>query len=275
MFNLTLVTGGTGKTGRRIAAKLTALDIPVRIGSRSAMPAFDWYNSTTWATALKNVSSVYISFQPDLAIPAAASIIKGFVDACKQENVQKLVLLSGRGEHEAEVCEQLVINSGIDYTVLRASWFNQNFNENYLLENVLAGAVEMPAGNIPEPFIDADDIAEAAVAALTNLKHSNKLYEITGPELLTFRQAFEIIASETGKPISFRDLSIDEYRELLKQYQTPDDFIEMIIYLYAEVMDGRNSSVTHDLEKLISGKPKTFRDFVKENPGSLSATVVS
>ncbi|RYF98645.1 MAG: NmrA family transcriptional regulator, partial [Chitinophagaceae bacterium] len=169
-------------------------------------------------------------------------------------------------------CEKLVINSGLDYTVLRASWFNQNFNENYLLENVLAGAVEMPSGNIPEPFIDADDIADAAVAAFTNPKHSNKLYEITGPELLTFKQAFEIISVETGNPISFNELSIDEYRELLKQYNTPDDFIEMIIYLYAEVMDGRNSSVTYDLEKLIDRKPKDFREFVKANLKSLMAT---
>lgn len=259
-----LITGGNGKTGRRIAQRLEALGFDIRIGSRSGKPAFDWYDRSTWKAALADISDVYISFQPDLAIPASYAIIDAFLTEAIKAGVDKFVLLSGRGEEEAVRVENLLMESGMNFTILRASWFNQNFSENYLLEPVLAGIVEMPSGNVPEPFIDADDIADAAVAAFTNHAHDNKLYSITGPELLTFRQAVAIISEETGRKIVFNDLTIDEYKEQLRSLDIPEDFIELIVYLYSQVMDGRNSSVTYDLETLIGRKPKRFREFARE-----------
>jgi uncharacterized protein YbjT (DUF2867 family) len=260
-----LITGGNGKTGRRIAARLTQLNIPIRIGSRNGDPAFDWYDESTWKKALENIHAVYISFQPDLAVPDSAKIMTSFMTASLKAGVTKLVLLSGRGEPEAETAEQIIINSGIGYTVLRASWFNQNFSENYLLDPIRAGEVQMPTGNVPEPFIDAEDIADAAVEAFTNKSHANKLYEITGPELLTFKNAVEIISGEIGRPVQFTDLTIAEYVQQLRQYQLPQDYIDLITYLYSEVMDGRNSSVTSDLEKVLGRKPRDFRTYVRES----------
>ena len=166
-----LVTGGTGKTGRRVAQRLLALGLPVRIGSRSGEPPFDWENQTTWDPALLSVKSVYLTYYPDLAIPGAVDTVHSFVELALKRGIRRLVLLSGRGEEEAQRAEQVLQDSKADWTILRCSWFSQNFSENYLRDPVVSGEVVLPAGNVGEPFLDADDIADVAVAALTADRH--------------------------------------------------------------------------------------------------------
>src|SRR5688572_14992015 len=104
----TLVLGGTGKTGRRIVEQLAARSLPVRVGSRSAQPAFAWESLDTWPAALANVDAVYISYYPDLAAPGATDAIQAFTDLAVRSAVRRLVLLSGRGEAEAQRCEEIV-----------------------------------------------------------------------------------------------------------------------------------------------------------------------
>src|SRR5262245_12226735 len=122
---LTLVLGGTVKTGRRVAERLSARQVPLRLGSRSGEPSFDRDDRTTSDNALRDVTSVYLVYYPDLAVPGAAAAIRAFVDLAVQSGVQHLVLLSGRGEDEAKRCEQVVRESGVKWTILRASWFSQ------------------------------------------------------------------------------------------------------------------------------------------------------
>ncbi|MEL6239461.1 MAG: NAD(P)H-binding protein, partial [Pseudomonadota bacterium] len=180
---LTLVLGGTGKTGRRVADRLKAAGETVRIGSRSATPGFDWDTEASWDAALKDVTAAYITYAPDLAFPGATDAIERFVHKAKRAGVKRLVLLSGRGEEEAQACECIVQVSGIDWTIVRASWFNQNFSEGAFIDMVLNGAITLPAGDTPEPFVDADDIADVVVAALTQDHHFGEVYEVTGPRL--------------------------------------------------------------------------------------------
>jgi uncharacterized protein YbjT (DUF2867 family) len=259
----TLVLGGTGKTGRRVVQRLTGLGLPVRIGSRSSKPGFDWYNKETWKEALHGIRQVYITFQPDLAVPGSVEAIQAFVNAAAKSGVKKLVLLSGRGEPEAQLCEQIVIDSGMDWTVVRASWFNQNFNEGYLLESVQAGYVALPVGNVGEPFIDADDIADVVVAALTDDSHNGKIYEVTGPRLLTFKQAISEIADASGREIVFQEVSMEEYTAMLTTYEVPQDVIDFLSYLFEEVLDGRNASISHGIEEALGRKPTDFSAFAK------------
>ena len=108
------------------------------------------------------------------------------------------MLLSGRGEEEAQRAEAELRASGADWTIVRCSWFSQNFSEDHLREPVLAGEVALPVGDVPEPFVDADDIADVAVAALTEDGHAGELYELTGPRLLTFADAVGEIARRHG-----------------------------------------------------------------------------
>lgn len=117
-----LVLGGAGKTGRRVAERLSARTLPVRLGSRSGTPPFDWEDKATWAAAVQGVRAAYVSYYPDLAAPGAADAIRSFTDLAVKSDVQRLVLLSGRGEPEAQLCEDIVRKSGVEWTLLRARW---------------------------------------------------------------------------------------------------------------------------------------------------------
>ena len=189
----TLVLGGTGKTGRRVAERLAARGLPVRVGSRSGEPPFDWENRSTWAPALEGVGSVYLTYYPDLAVPGAVEATRSFAELALARGVRRLALLSGRGEPIAEEAERAVRDTGADLTILRSTWFMQNFSEDYMLDHVLSGDIRLPAGNVPTPFLDADDIADVAVEALSDDRHIGQLYELTGPRSLSFAQAAEEI----------------------------------------------------------------------------------
>jgi uncharacterized protein YbjT (DUF2867 family) len=259
-----LVIGSAGKTGKRVFERLEKMDWPVRGGSRSTNPKFDWNDRATWKPALQNIKAVYISFQPDLAVPGSVKIIQEFTSLAVSQGVEQLVLLSGRGEVEAQLCEEIVMNSGIDWTIVRASWFNQNFSEGNFLEAVQAGYVAVPAGDVGEPFVDTDDIADVAVAAFTEEGHNKKIYEVTGPRLLTYKEAVQEISAATGRDIQFEQISMEAYAATLQEYQLPPDIISLIQYLFTEVLDGRNASVTDGIEQALGRKPTDFREYARK-----------
>jgi uncharacterized protein YbjT (DUF2867 family) len=260
---LALVLGGTGKTGRRVAERLRAMGRRVRIGSRSAQPGFDWDDPSTWGPALQGVQSAYVTFQPDLAVPRALGIVKAFFAQASGSGVDKLVLLSGRGEVEAEHAERALQATAADWTILRATWFCQNFSEGFFLESILAGEIALPVRSIAEPFVDADDIAEIAVAALTSSAHSRQLYELTGPRALTFAQAIDEIARATGRDIRRIAVTADAYRQALVDAGLAAEEIDLILYLFTTVLDGRNTPVTDGVQRALGRAPRDFSDYVR------------
>lgn len=263
--NKILVIGGKGKTGSRVVQLLNEKpNITIRLGSRSSEIPFDWEKPETWSLALKDIDSVYITFQPDLAIPSAPETIQNFTLLATKLGVEKMVLLSGRGEKEAQICEEIVKATAQKWTIVRASWFNQNFSESIFLEPLLAGFVALPQANVLEPFIDANDIAEVVTEALLNDKHNGQTYELTGPRLLSFEQAVSEIAKVIKKEIVFESLTVEKYINMLREYQVPEDEIWLINYLFSEVMDGRNSSTTNDIEKVLGRKATDFSEYVIE-----------
>ncbi len=258
-----LVIGGNGKTGKRIVNLLKTAGHLVRVGSRQGDPAFDWQNPNGWVEAIADMESIYITYQPDLAVPGALEAIEGLVKAAKKADVKKLVLLSGKGEREAQLCEQVIIHSGLDHTIVRANWFNQNFSENFLLDGILEGHVALPFAEMEIPFVDANDIAEVAVKALTEDEHNGKIYELTGPEGLTFGEAVQLISQATGKEIQFTGVSISSYVNTLRQHNLPEDFIWLIEYLFTEVLGNpSNSEITNDIEHVLHRKPIRFKDYI-------------
>jgi uncharacterized protein YbjT (DUF2867 family) len=259
----TLVLGGTGKTGRRVVERLKARGISTRIGSRSGEPPFDWEDPSTWAPALRGVSSVYVSYYPDLAVPGAAETVGAFAELAMESGVPRLVLLSGRGEPEAELAEQAVRNSGAALTVLRSTWFSQNFSEDYMLEHVLSGEVRLPAGDTPEPFVDADDIADVAVAALTDETHVGRLYELTGPRLLTFAEAIEEISTAAGREIRYVPVSIEQHAAEAAGHGVPADVVEVLTYLFSDVLDGRNARLADGVQRALGREPRDFADYAR------------
>lgn len=259
-----LVIGASGKTGRRVLQRLNDRKVPALGVSFSSTPSFDWNNNATWEAVLNNISSVYISYYPDLAIPGAVDAVAQFSNLAVKKGVQKLVLLSGRGEAEAQHCEEVVMDAGVDWTIVRASWFCQNFSEGNFLEPILAGHVALPAGNVGEPFVDADDIADVAVAALTEDGHSKKIYEVTGPRLLTFEEAVSEIAKATGRHIKYEQVPMNAYADLLVEYQLPKDLIWLVTYLFTEVLDGRNESTADGVQQALGRKATDFSEYVKK-----------
>lgn len=262
--NKILVLGGKGKTGRKVADKLKQLGKDIRIGSRNGTSSFDWEDSSNWSEVLHGIDSVYITFQPDLAVPGAKDAIKKFTSEAVQSGVSKLVLLSGKGEKEAEACERIVMSSGVDWTIVRASWFNQNFSESFFLDPILAGHVALPKENALIPFIDTSDIADVVVEVLLNKRHSGQIYELTGPHQLIFKDVVEEISEATGRKIQFHAVSMDEYTKMLDEHNVPADYIWLIKYLFTEVLVAKNSVVTNDVEKILGRKPINFSDYVKE-----------
>ncbi|MBE0570415.1 MAG: NAD(P)H-binding protein [Ignavibacteriaceae bacterium] len=259
-----LVIGGNGKTGRKVVEGLTELGRSVRIGSRNENPSFDWENPKTWKDALEGIDSVYITFQPDLAVPGARKAIEEFTSLAVKSRVKKLVLLSGKGEKEAELCEDVVKKSGADWTIIRASWFNQNFSESFFLDPIKAGQVALPKAETRIPFVDTDDIADVAVEVLTNEKHNGKTYELTGPRQLTFKKVIEEISESTGRNIKFDSITMNEYKRLLSENNVPDDYIWLIDYLFTKVLVEENSVITNDIEKVLGREAKDFSEYVKE-----------
>jgi uncharacterized protein YbjT (DUF2867 family) len=262
--NNILVIGGTGKTGRRVVERLKTRDITVRIGSRAGEPPFDWKNPETWASVLEGMDMVYITFAPDLAVPGARKAIEEFTSLAVKSGIQKMVLLSGKGEKEAELCEQVVMNAGADWTIVRASWFNQNFSEGWALDPILAGHVALPRGEVLVPYVDADDIADVVVESLLDDKHVGQTYGLTGPRQLTFKQATEEISDATGRDIAFTPLTMDEYEKMLREYEVPEDDIWAIIYVFSEAIVDRNSTVTNDIQKVLGRKAKDFTEYARE-----------
>jgi uncharacterized protein YbjT (DUF2867 family) len=261
---MTLVLGGTGKTGRRVAQRLEWRGMPVRVGSRSGEPPFDWGDEATWVPALQNVESVYVSYYPDLAVPGALATVSSFTELAVESGVRRLVLLSGRGEEEAQRAELAVQKAGVEWTVVRCAWFSQNFSENYLLDPILSGEVVLPAKDVPEPFVDADDIADVAVAALTEEGHAGELYELTGPRLLAFAEAIGEIAAAAGRKIRYVPVSVEEYASMLSEQGVPAEFVWLLTYLFSEVLDGRNAYLTDGVQRALGREPKDFGAYARD-----------
>ncbi|MBE1707337.1 MULTISPECIES: NAD(P)H-binding protein [Mesorhizobium] len=259
-----LILGGTGKTGRRLAERLTARGIPVRIGSRSGTPRFDWEAPASWAPALEGVSAVYISYYPDIAVPGAAEVIDAFTRLAVRHGARRLVLLSGRGEHEAQRAEEMLKASGADWTILRCAWFSQNFSEGFLIEPLLAGEVALPVGPVGEPFVDVDDIADAAEAVLTEPGHVGQLYELTGPRLLSFADAVAEISRATGRDIRFVRISHDEFTTAVASHELPPEIVWLLDELFTKVLDGRNESLTDGVQRVLGRAPKDFSAYATE-----------
>jgi uncharacterized protein YbjT (DUF2867 family) len=261
--DLTLVLGGNGKTGRRVVERLRAAGHDVRAASRSTQPRFDWEDHSTWAATLEGARRAYIAYQPDIAVPGALATLTALFDQAVRSGVKRLVLLSGRGEVEAEEAEEALKASGADWTILRCSWFAQNFSENFLVESIRAGIVALPVQPVPEPFIDVEDIAEAAMVALTQRGHSGQLYEMTGRSAVSFPDAVALIARTTGRDIRFMTVPAEDYRAELQQAGLSPVEVDLILYLMTTILDGRNEKPTDGAQHILGRPAGDFADYVR------------
>lgn len=263
-----LIIGKNGKTGSRVNQRLQTLGYATRPVSRSTSPSFDWEDSTTWASAIEGTKIAYVTYQPDLAVPNAEAAIKKFVQVARENGLEHIVLLSGRGEEGAQRAEKVVQNSGISWNIVRCSWFSQNFSESFMLDGILNGELILPADDTVEPFTDVDDIAEVVVTTLLVPGHRNRLYELTGPRSLSFAQCIEEISNALNRPIKYTKVPIDDYINALREQGAPEDLQWLLRELFTVVFDGRNSKVMFGIEEAL-GRPATdFKTYVQKTVAS-------
>lgn len=259
-----LVIGGTGKTGRRVVEGLTHLGHEVRVGTRNSHPKFDWEDFSTFGPALKGMDRAYIVYYPDLAVPGAKEAITALTEAALKEGLEKVVLLSGKGETEAEACEQIVANSGLNYTLVRASWFNQNFSEGAFLDFVLARHVALPMPDAEIPFVDAGDIADVVTKVLVDDTFNGETITVTGPRKMTFREVVETMSEAIDTEIRYQPISIEAFKEGMNAAGLPDSYVWLFGYLFKEVLGNpENQDVSHDIEKVLGRKALDFKAYAK------------
>lgn len=259
----TLVIGATGKTGRRVTERLHAAGVPVREASRSSECHFDWEHPDTWAPALSGTGAAYITYFPDLAIPGASDVVGSFIDVALANGVNRLVLLSGRGEEGARRAEVLLQESHADYTIVRCGFFNQNFSETFA-DPVRYGTLTLPTEDTADPFLDADDIADVVVAALSDDQHIGWLYELTGPRMLTLSEVAATLSSAIGRDVEFVPVSKAAYAAEIAEQGFPGEVANHIADVIALALDGRNAFTTGDIEKVLGRPARDFADYARD-----------
>jgi uncharacterized protein YbjT (DUF2867 family) len=260
-----LVIGGNGKTGRRVAQNLMQAGYNVRVVGRKTNPSFDWENPETYTAALKDIDRAYIVYYPDLAVPGARDAITALTEKALVAGLEKVVLLSGKGETEAEACEEIVANSGLNYTLVRASWFNQNFSEGAFLDFVLDGVVALPMPEAEIPFVDADDIADVVSKVLIDDSYNGQTITVTGPQKRTFKEIVDIMSESIDRPMQYVPISLEEFKEGMRQAGLPDSYVWLFGYLFKEVLGNpENQEVSMDVPKVLDRPAKDFETFAKE-----------
>lgn len=253
-----LVLGGTGRTGRRIVERLRSRAVPTRVASRSGHRPFDWDDPSTWDDTLNGATAAYVCYSPDLAFPGVSEVIGRFARRAEALGVQRLVLLSGRGEEGALASEHEVQESGVEWTVVRSAWFSQNFSEHFLLGPVLRGRLVLPAGDVLEPFIDLDDLADLATAALVEDGHAGTVYEVTGPQLLSMYDIAATLSAASGRTIAYAPSTAAEFVADVALDGIPPEEAQPLAELFESILDGRNATVTTDLEIALGRPPRDF-----------------
>jgi len=259
-----LIVGGAGKTGGRVDARLRQLGLATRLASRSTPVPFDWAAPAGWAAALEGAAKAYVTHQPDVSVPSAAADVARLSELAGKAGLQQIVLLSGRGEPGAQAAEAALQASGVPWTIVRSSWFSQNFSEGYLVDGVLSGAIALPAREVPEPFVDVDDIADVVTAALTDARHIGKVYEVTGPRAITFSQAVAEISKAMGRQIRYTQISGADFAEGIRGAGVPDDIIHLLDELFTVTLDGRNREVQSGVMEALGRPPRDFADFARD-----------
>lgn len=260
-----LVLGATGKTGRRVVARLRERGADVRAASRSSETRFDWADQSTWSAAVREIEAVY------LIAPEDPALIEPFVRQAVNAGVRRFVVLSGRSMDKAvgrfgagmSEAERAVRASGVSWTILGSNNFAQNFDEDLWYEPLLAGRLALPAGELREPFVDVEDVAEVAATVLTSTGHDGRTYELSGPESITFAEAVETIAKVSGRSMSYVALTPAEYREELLAAGLPDEVANELNALFEIMREGHLSALTGDVEQLLGRPPTSFAAYAE------------
>jgi uncharacterized protein YbjT (DUF2867 family) len=263
MERTTLVIGATGKTGRRVVERLRAACMAVKEASRSSEVHFDWEQPSTWEPAFDGVDAAYITYYPDLALPGAAEAVGALADVALSQGVRRLVLLAGRGEHGAQKAEERLQSTDADWTIVRCGFFAQNFSEMFA-DPIRHGVMALPDGSGSDPLLDVDDIADVVVKALQTDDHIGRLYELTGPRVMTLDEVAATLTGAVGRNVQYVSMSRADYTNELVQAGIPDESAAHITEVIVDALDGRNAWTTNDVELVLGRPARDFTEFARD-----------
>jgi uncharacterized protein YbjT (DUF2867 family) len=268
-----LILGGTGKTGRRIAARLRAADIPVRTAARTgANVHFDWDEPSTHDAALDGVGATYLV--PPALRTDHAEQVAGFVDRAEAAGVRHVTFLSARGVELAppEVSLRAIeldvaSRTRLTHTILRPGWFMQNFSEDFLRPAIRDhGVIPAPTGDGAVAFVHADDIAEVAAATLRDgQSHAGAGYTLTGPEALTFAEVAARISAVAGRRIAHLDVPAAEWISQTVAAGVPEAYAQMLGNIMGGVREGSEAATTDAVLRVTGHAPRTFESYLSDD----------
>ncbi|WP_194778359.1 SDR family oxidoreductase [Pararhodonellum marinum] len=280
-----LITGATGTIGKSLVKQLQALNANFVAGSRDINKAksilniskdawvkFDFTDKHTFERATENVDRVFV-LGPPLTLNLEQVLIP-FIDFLKHKGINRIVYLSAFGNENLggnmafhNIVESYLKESQLDFTILQPSFFAQNF-KNYEYENLMERGITFNvAGNGKVGFVDSEDIAKVAAKVLTEEGHSGKTYQLTGPELLSYHDAANLLSEVLNKEIVYPNPTEEAYRGALRAGGAPDFIADYMIPVYGMIKNGTVGRLTNHVEEVLGEKPtdlKTVlnRDFV-------------
>jgi uncharacterized protein YbjT (DUF2867 family) len=274
-----LVTGPTGKVGRRLIPLLTRRGVTVRAGGRSPVAAragvepirFDWADKSTYETARNGVDAMYLVAGSSPG-PEHADYIRALLDGAFSSGVKRVVLLSVYGvdqappENPLRRIELAVESSGVPCTILRPGAFMQNFSEGHFIRAVESirerDEIAMPGGDGVVSWVSTEDIAAVAAVALTEDGHQGKAYVQLGPEPLTLTQVAEHISWVAGRRIRYVETDHKPLRgELIAAGvppETADHNSQLAAYAFSSGMFG---VLNDDILNVTGRAPVSFAEF--------------
>jgi uncharacterized protein YbjT (DUF2867 family) len=258
------VLAASGKSGRRVVAALRAAGHHVRAASRSAEVRFDWADPRTWPAVADGAGALY------LVAPEDPSPLPSFVDLVQEAGVKRVVLLSGRGVEAwgdrygraVAAAEDVVRGSDLDWTIIRANNFMQNFTEDLWHAPLLAGRLGLPTAGVPEPFVDVDDVAAVAARLLATDGYAGRTIDLTGPTALTFAEAVATIAAAAGRSIRYDELTPAAYAEELRAAGVGEEWVAELSGMFEILREGHLAAPATGVEDVLGRPPRSFVGWV-------------
>ncbi|EEA93891.1 NAD(P)H-binding protein [Pseudovibrio sp. JE062] len=267
------ITGATGTLATEIIRQLAEKPVKVLGGSRQPKPdttyevvEFDYARPETF-TSFKRADRVVMIPRPvDME---ADQVMIPAIEAAKASGVKQIVLITGMGINHIPqaplfLVEQALITSGVDYTIVRPSFFYDNFTKADA-QTIAIGKLYAPAGDGRINFISAKDVAAVSVAALLNPQNANKAFDITGSEAPNYSEVAKELSTALGKPVAYKNISEEQFAQGLKAAGFADTAIAFFQQVYVSVRAGQNAALTNDVEAATGSKPEGLKEFISRN----------
>jgi uncharacterized protein YbjT (DUF2867 family) len=277
MVDRVLVTGGTGKTGSLVARQLAARGVEARVATRNVTTPdqvhFEWGNTASFSTALDGVDAIYLVAPTDRTdhLP----VMRPLLEQAVNQGVSQLVLLSASSLPEGapmmgEVHAWLRANAA-RWTVLRPSWFMQNFVTQHLPSIVNEGCIYSATQDGRTPFIDAADIAAVAVEALSDPTLASAERILTGPETLSYDEVAARLSAVSQRPVRHCRLTVEELARRYAGFGIPEHYAGELALMDNAIAHGSEDRTTTEVEQVTGRKATKLTDFLAAHRGAFRA----